>query len=91
MLDIKAYEAMAMLDLTGEERKKLGARFDTLAGGFDMLGQIDTDGVLPLVSVLELHSIMREDVSVKLLTREELLSNAPEQYDGYFQVPGTLE
>jgi len=33
---------------------------------------------------------MREDVAVKLLPRDELLANAPEEYDGYFKVPGTL-
>jgi aspartyl/glutamyl-tRNA(Asn/Gln) amidotransferase C subunit len=40
--------------------------------------------------VLNLQNVLREDAAKKLLSREELLSNAPEQYDGYFQVPGTL-
>jgi len=91
MLDIKAYEAMAMLDLPDGERMELAQRMDDLTGGFAALEQIDTEGVMPLVSVLELHSVLREDVPGKLLIREEILSNAPEQYDGYFQVPGTLE
>ena len=79
--DIKAYEAMAMLDLPDGAREKIGVRFNTLADSFNKIGQIGTDGALPLVSVLELHNIMREDTAGKLLTREEILSNAPEQYD----------
>ena len=91
MRDIRDFEAMAMLDLTDEERERIGARFRGLSDNFDVIGQIDTDNVQPLVSVLELRNIMREDTAGKTLTREEILSNAPEQYDGYFQVPGTLE
>ena len=91
MRDIGAYEAMAMLELADGERETLGMRLTDLAGGFAALERIDTEGVAPLVSVLGLHSIMREDAALKLLSRDEILLNAPEQCDGCFQVPGTLE
>jgi Asp-tRNA(Asn)/Glu-tRNA(Gln) amidotransferase C subunit len=29
-------------------------------------------------------------MAVKAITRDELLSDAPEQYDGYFQIPRTV-
>ena len=91
MLDIRNYEAMAMLDLPDDERRALETRLCGLAGSFDTLGGIGTDGVEPLVTVLSLRNVFREDRAEKLLTRDEILSTAPEQYDGYFQVPGTLE
>ena len=91
MNDIRKYEAMAMFELPDDERGLLQQRFDALTGAFGALDAIPADNVEPLVTVLELSNILREDVSVKLLSREELLSAAPEQYDGYFQVPGTLE
>ena len=91
MLEIKNYEAVTMLDLPEGERELIGGLAGALAESFGALENVDTDGVEPLVSVLSLHTILREDVSEKFLTREELMSNAPEQYDGYFQVPGTLE
>ena len=90
MLDIKEYEAMAMLDLPDHEREALSKRFVALAESFTALERIDTENVEPLVTVLNLNNVMREDVFEKFLTRDEILSNAPEQYDGYFQVPGTL-
>ena len=90
MLDTREYESMAMLDFSDSEREKLGGCFNAVTAGFAALGRIDTDCVAPLVTVLNLHSIMREDVAVKLLPRDELLANAPEEYDGYFKVPGTL-
>lgn len=91
VLDIRKYEAMVMLELDGDEREQLSARLDALDASFSALDRVDTDGVAPLVSVLSQRNVMREDIAVKLLSRDEILSNAPEQYDGYFQVPGTLE
>jgi len=90
MRDVRDYETMAMLDLPDAEREALGKRLDDLAGGFSALELIETDGVEPLVTVLKINNVLREDAAGKLLPRDEILSNAPEQCDGYFQVPGTL-
>ena len=91
MLDIQKYEAAAMLDLSDGERAEIGQCAAALLESFDALGFINTDGVSPLVSVLDLHNILREDEAGKLITRDELMANAQEQYDGYFRVPGTIE
>ena len=91
MHDIKQYEAMAMLELKPNERERLSARLEKLEKSFSALCNIETDGVLPLVSVLELRNVLREDEAIKIMPRDQILENAPEQYDGYFQVPGTLE
>jgi len=91
MKDIKVYEAMAKLDLPETERQWVKDRVEKLLDSFSALESIDTSRTAPLVTVLDIHNIMRDDVAHKLVTREELLSNAPEQYDGYFQVPKTLE
>ena len=79
-----------MLELPEAERVRLREYFDEIAGGFSALDAFDVSGVEPLVSVLDLSNVLREDVAVKSFSREELLKNAPEQYDGYFQVPGTI-
>lgn len=91
MRSIIDYENMAMLELSESERERLKARFDEIVDSFSELDTYDTDGVEPLVTVLDLHSIMREDVSAKVLSREDLLENAPEQHDGYFQVPAAID
>ena len=85
------YESMAMLDLPDSERVGLAARFDEITGAFSALDAFDTSDVEPLVSVLDFHSVLREDEAEKFISREELLKNAPEQHDGYFQVPATIE
>ena len=82
---------MAMLDLSESESALLKARFDEVAGGFSALDAYDTNEVEPLVTVLDLKTVMREDVSSKFISREVLLENAPVQHDGYFQVPAAID
>jgi len=90
MIDIKRYESLVMLDLRDDEYEELAKRSEELIKSFSDIEQIETDGILPLVSVLDGQSILREDVVAVVMPRDELLSNAPEQYDGYFQVPGAI-
>jgi len=89
--NIKSYEAMVRLDLPDEQRQWVSACADMLIQSFEQLRDIDVSGVQPMVTVLDIHSVLREDTSVKAISREELLSNAPEQYDGYFQAPKILD
>ena len=89
--NIKEYESMVKLNLSESERKWVSDIADMLTGSFGALEGVDTSGAEPLVTVLDIRNVLREDVSAKMLSREELLANAPEQYDGYFQVPKTLE
>ena len=91
MENIRNFEALAKLNLTDSEREWVNERADMLIESFDALEKVNTDGVEPLTMVLQIQNVLREDVSAKMITREKLLSNAPEQYGGFFQVPRTLE
>ena len=90
-MDILKYEAMAKLQLPEEERQWVAGQAENLLQSFAALDAIDTDGIEPLITVPDIQNILRDDVSKKLISRDELLSNAPEQYDGYFQVPRTID
>jgi len=90
MRNINDYLTVAMLQSTDEERGDLSKRLETLVSAFEVLDTIDTQGAEPLVSVLNIQNVLREDVPEKNFTRDEILANAPEQLDGFFLVPGTL-
>ena len=90
MFDLSEYEAMAKLKFNDDERIWAEKCAEKLIKSFGDLDMIDTKNTEPLVAVLELTNIFRDDVAVKFMTRDELLSNAPEQYGGYYQVPKTL-
>ena len=90
MVNIKDYEAMAKLDLSDTEREEISALADMLVKSFDAFSSVDTGSVEPMFTTLDICNVFREDVSVKMLSRDELLVNAPMQHDGYFQVPKTI-
>ena len=91
MRNIKDYEAMVKLSLSETEREWALDRIDTLLDSFKELEGIDTSKAEPLITVLDIQNVLRDDIPIKLISRGELLANAPEQYEGYFQVPKTLE
>jgi aspartyl-tRNA(Asn)/glutamyl-tRNA(Gln) amidotransferase subunit C len=91
MADIKGYEKTAKLNFTEAELGPALGIVEMLIKSFDELEKTDTDSTEPLVTVLDVKNILREDTVAKHITREELLSNAPEQYDGYFQVPKAVD
>ena len=88
---IEDYAAMAKISLSETERIQVSAQAEALVERFGALEHIKTDNVDVLVTVLDMKNVFRDDVAVKTVPRETLLSNAPEQYGGYFQVPKTLE
>ena len=90
MKDIKKYEAMAKLDLPDAERQYISDLADEIEYSFKAFADIDTDNTEPMFTVLDRVNVLREDISKKMISREELLAGAPMQYDGYFQVPRTI-
>jgi len=90
MKNIEDYEAMAKLDLSESERSWVSGSADFLVDSYNRLDGIDTSGVEPLITVLDVKNVFREDISVKMLPRAELMANAPDQSEGYFKVPKTL-
>ena len=89
--EIRSYEAMAKIDLPEAERDWILSEANRLEERFSALDSFDTAEIEPLVTVLNLQSVLRDDKNSKAFPREEVLAGAPEQTDGYFQVPRTLE
>ena len=57
----------------------------------DKLNELDTSGVEPMSHVFPVKNVFREDVVTNGDTRDEVLKNAPEQREGAFVVPKTIE
>lgn len=90
-MDIDIYESMTKMLLSEPERSEISAQADRLVNSFAALESINTNDVDVLFTVLDIKNVFRDDAAIKEISKETLLSNAPEQYDGYFQVPKTLE
>ena len=82
---------LAKLKLSGEEKEQAREDMQKMLNYIDKLEELDTTGVEPMSHVFPIHNVFREDVVTNGDDRENLLSNAPEQRDGQYQVPKTVE
>lgn len=83
--------ALARIRLSEQER--LGAQRD-LGRILDYVGTLealDTDGVTPMSHAFPVRNVFREDIVTPSTPRADILKNAPQQKDGCFLVPKTVE
>ena len=82
---------LAKLDLSGEEKEKAKKDMGSMLDYIDKLNELDTTGVEPMSHVFPVKNVFREDVVVNGDDRENILKNAPEEKDGSFMVPKTVD
>lgn len=82
---------LAKLELTEEEKEKAKKDMGSMLDYIDKLNELDTAGVEPMSHVFPVQNVFREDVVVNGDDRENILKNAPEQKDGSFVVPKTVD
>lgn len=82
---------LAKLELSEDEKEQAKKDMGRMLDYIDKLGELDTEGVEPMSHVFPVQNVFREDEVTNADTREQLLSNAPEQKDGMFAVPRTFE
>jgi len=57
----------------------------------EKLNEVNTDGVEPLIYMVDEVNILREDVMHQEITQDEGLKNAPKHDSDYFRVPRFVE
>jgi aspartyl-tRNA(Asn)/glutamyl-tRNA(Gln) amidotransferase subunit C len=82
---------LARVAITDEEVNRYVTQLSNLLEHFQVLQQVDTEGVPPTSQSIELRSVMRDDVILPSLTAEEVLSNAPRREVDSFRVKAVLE
>ena len=84
-------EKVNQLALTQEEQDLSAAFFEKAGQDLAAFSAVDTKDVQPMVYVMPLKNVLREDVSSQPYTREDLQKGAPEAEDGYWEVPRLIE
>ncbi|MCX8116340.1 MAG: Asp-tRNA(Asn)/Glu-tRNA(Gln) amidotransferase subunit GatC [Desulfobacterota bacterium] len=90
-IDIEKVARLARLELTEEERERFGQQLDQILVYMDQLNRLDTSGVEPTSHAIPLVNVFREDEVSGSFPGQEILSNAPDQEEGYFKVPRIIE
>ena len=82
---------LAKLELSSEEKEQAKKDMGRMLDYIDKLNELDTAGVEPMSHVFPVNNVFREDVVTNGDDRENMLKNAPEQKDGTYVVPITVE
>ena len=88
--EVRHVAALANLNLSGEEVRRLRDDLDEILAHMDKLNELDTTNVEPLSHVIGLSNVMRQDVVVPSYPRDEMLRNAPKKTDKFFKVPKVI-
>ena len=84
-------EHLNQLALTPEEQEDMLAFFAAREADWETLAGIDTANVERMVHVRPMVNVLREDIPSQPFSRDDLLAQAPEFMDGYWQVPRVLQ
>ncbi|SFS03466.1 Asp-tRNA(Asn)/Glu-tRNA(Gln) amidotransferase subunit GatC [Anaeromicropila populeti] len=82
---------LAKLELSDAEKEQAKKDMGSMLDYIDKLNELDTTGVEPMSHVFPVHNVFREDVIVNGDQRDIVLANAPEEKEGCFKVPKTVE
>ena len=81
----------ARVALPAEQQERLAGELSQILDWIEQLGEVDTDGVEPLRSVMPIDSRWRADQVSDGGRPDAILRNAPKAHDGYFVVPKVVE
>jgi aspartyl-tRNA(Asn)/glutamyl-tRNA(Gln) amidotransferase subunit C len=82
---------LARIAMSDEEIEKLAPELNNILGWVEQLSEVDTEGVKPLATVIDLKQRLRSDEVTDGNIRDEILANAPEAQHGFFAVPKVIE
>ncbi len=86
-MDIENVATLARLSLSDEEKAQFKAQMSSILEYFEELNEINTEGVIPLVTPTEIVNPHREDIPNDWENASDALSVAPQVKGNLFQVP----
>lgn len=88
---IKTIANLARLRFPKEDEEKFMKDIDSILAWVEELKEVDVSGVEPLVSVTPRTDAVRADVVSDGHLQSELMANAPESIQGFYEVPRMVE
>lgn len=82
---------LARIAVEPEDLPALAQDFNAILGFIEQLGEVDIDGVEPMVSVTPMRLKRRVDAVTDGDQQPRVLANAPDAREGFFAVPKVVE
>lgn len=81
---------LARLDVTEEELDRFAGQLDVILQSVRRVNEVAADDIPPTSHAVPLTNVYRDDEPVPSLSRDEVLSNAPDSAQERFRVPRIL-
>jgi len=82
---------LARLAVTDAELDTFAGQLDVILQSVARIGEVAAQDIPPTSHAVPLTNVLRDDVEVPCLPREEVLAGAPDAADDRFRVPRILE
>jgi aspartyl-tRNA(Asn)/glutamyl-tRNA(Gln) amidotransferase subunit C len=82
---------LARIRVSEDDRAALAGDLSNILGWIEQLSELDTEGVEPMTSVVEMDLPRRADKVTDGDIADKVLANAPEGTDRFFAVPKVVE
>jgi len=88
--DVRDLALLARLQLSDSEVRAIGPQLQSILGFVEQLSELDTEGVEPMTTALDVDNRWRADSVQPGLSNELAVGAAPAESDGCFLVPPVL-
>jgi len=88
---VKRIARLARIHVDDGDLPALADELNNILGWVEQLDEVDTDGVEPMTSAVEMVQRLRTDSVTDGDVRDKVLANAPAEADGFFVVPKVIE
>ncbi|MGB0627038.1 MAG: Asp-tRNA(Asn)/Glu-tRNA(Gln) amidotransferase subunit GatC [Alphaproteobacteria bacterium] len=88
---VRRIARLARIHVDDADLAPLADELNNILGWIEQLDEVDTDGVEPMTSVVEMVQRLRADRMNDGNLQDDVLANAPAAADGFFAVPKVVE
>ena len=82
---------LARLKIADDKKEALAEELNQILGWVEQLSELDTEGVEPMTSVVEVDLPLRADEVTDGAIAEKVTANAPESTHNFYVVPKVVE
>lgn len=79
--------SLSKLEFNGKEKDLIKNDMNRMLDFISKLGEVDTEGVEPLIHMTQDINVLRKDVVVETISQEDALRNAPKKDSTYIKIP----
>ena len=88
--EVEHIALLARVGMTDEDLQTFGEQLSDILEQFNVLSEVDTEGVPPTSHTVDVSTVFRDDEERPSLPSEDVLANAPRRDDDYFRVKPVL-